>query len=76
MAEIVGKTTSCLNTRVLIFYFQQTAYPLPKNIILEDVEKRLFKKVKKNLARKNKEEGKYLPAGSSISCEEVKITEF
>jgi hypothetical protein len=58
MAEIVGKTTICLNTRVLILYFQQTAYPLPKNIIPEDIEKRLFKKLEKNLARKNKEEGK------------------
>ncbi|KAF8847281.1 hypothetical protein BDZ45DRAFT_781623 [Acephala macrosclerotiorum] len=38
----------------------QTAYPLPKNMIAEDIEKRLFKKAKKNLARKNKEEGKHL----------------
>jgi hypothetical protein len=58
MAEIVGKTTICLNTRVLILYFQQTAYPLPKNMILEDIEKRLFEKLEKNLARKNKEVGK------------------
>jgi hypothetical protein len=58
MAKIVGKMTNYLNTRVLILYFQQTTYPLPKNIIPEDIEKRLFKKLKKDLARKNKEEEK------------------
>jgi len=41
-------------------------------MIVEDVEKRLFKKAKKNLARKNREEGKHL----MLSCEEVKSAEF
>jgi len=40
-------------------------------MIAEDVEKRLFKKAKKNLARKNKE-GKHL----MLSYEEVKSAEF
>jgi hypothetical protein len=41
-------------------------------MIVEDIKKRLFKKAKKNLAQKNKEEGKHL----MLSCEEVKSTEF
>ncbi|PVH70488.1 hypothetical protein DL98DRAFT_577851 [Cadophora sp. DSE1049] len=36
----------------------QTAYPLPKNILPEDIEKRLFKHTGGKLPLKNKEEGR------------------
>jgi hypothetical protein len=66
--EIVSQVMVCLTHTTVLMFIQQTAYPLPKNFLPEDIQKRRFKVTREKLSKNNQE-------GSWATCELIEDQE-